>query len=64
MNKINLNKKSENKVNLKPLGDRVLVKPSSDADSQKTVSGLYIPETVSKEKPEQGKGNRDWRREI
>ena len=36
---------------LKPLGDRVLVKP--DAAEQKTASGLYIPDNA-KEKPQQG----------
>lgn len=38
-----------------PLGDRVLLKPLSAEDmASKTVSGILIPETVSKEKPEQG----------
>jgi len=37
-----------------PLGDRVLISPVS-FDSKKTVSGIIIPETVDKEKPEQGK---------
>ena len=39
--------------NIKPLGDRVLVKPTKNED--KTESGIYIPETASKDKPEQGK---------
>jgi len=38
-----------------PLGDRILVKPFSPDDSKKTKSGIIIPETVSKERPEQGK---------
>ncbi|HEY4496232.1 MAG TPA: co-chaperone GroES [Candidatus Paceibacterota bacterium] len=39
-----------------PLGDRVLIKPIvTDELSQKTDSGIIIPDTVSKEKPEQGK---------
>lgn len=37
-----------------PLGDRILVKPFTKED-KKTKSGIIIPETVSKEKPEQGK---------
>jgi chaperonin GroES len=38
-----------------PLGDRVLVKPLAGEAREKTKSGIIIPETVSKEKPEQGK---------
>lgn len=38
-------------MNLKPLADRVVVKPS--AAEEKTKSGLYIPDTA-KEKPQQG----------
>lgn len=39
-----------------PLGDRVLVKPiDADELATKTDSGIIIPDTVSKEKPEQGK---------
>ncbi len=37
-----------------PLGDRILVKPTSEA-KEKTKSGIFIPDTVSKERPEQGK---------
>lgn len=38
-----------------PLGDRVLLKPLSPEEmAQKTSFGILIPETVSKEKPEQG----------
>lgn len=38
-----------------PLGDRVLLKPLSASDmASKTASGILIPDTVSKEKPEQG----------
>jgi chaperonin GroES len=36
---------------IKPLGDRVLVKP--DAAEEKTASGLIIPDTA-KEKPQRG----------
>ncbi len=43
------------KQKIMPLGDRVLLKPFSDNEGKKTKSGIIIPETVSKEKPEQGK---------
>lgn len=39
---------------MKPLGDRVLVLPDGDDKKGKTESGIYIPETVDKERPEQG----------
>jgi len=38
-----------------PLGDRVLLKISEDKNGSKTASGIFIPDTVDKEKPEQGK---------
>ncbi|MFA5841813.1 MAG: co-chaperone GroES [Candidatus Paceibacterota bacterium] len=43
------------KNNIVPLGDRILVKPMSPEDTKKTKSGIIIPDTVSKERPEQGK---------
>lgn len=39
---------------IKPLGDRILLKPISADELNKTASGIIIPDTVSKEKPEQG----------
>ncbi len=39
-------------MNLQPLGDRLVVKPSEGEDV--TASGLFLPETA-KEKPQQGK---------
>jgi len=39
---------------IRPLGDRVLIKPIAKED-KKTESGIIIPDTVDKEKPEQGK---------
>ncbi|PIR38021.1 MAG: co-chaperone GroES [Candidatus Zambryskibacteria bacterium CG10_big_fil_rev_8_21_14_0_10_42_12] len=43
-------------MNIVPLGDRVLVKPFSPEEmGGKTVSGIIIPDTLDKEKPEQGK---------
>lgn len=40
-------------LKIKPLADRVIVKPSEDAES-KTAGGIIIPDTA-KEKPQQGK---------
>lgn len=42
------------KISIRPLGDRVLVEPIEKEDT-KTKSGIIIPDTVSKERPEQGK---------
>ena len=39
-------------MNLKPLGDRVVVLPAEQDDQ--TTSGIFLPETA-KEKPQQGK---------
>jgi chaperonin GroES len=38
---------------IKPLSDRVLIEPMSK--EEKTKSGIYLPETIDKERPEQGK---------
>jgi chaperonin GroES len=38
-------------MNLKPLGDRVVIKPAEQ--DEQTKSGLFLPETA-KEKPQQG----------
>ena len=42
------------KLNIKPLGDRLLIEPM-DQEKEKTKSGIYLPDTVSKERPEKGK---------
>lgn len=42
------------KSTVRPLGDRVVIKPIT-GEAAKTKGGIIIPETVSKEKPEQGK---------
>lgn len=43
-------------MNIKPLGDRVLILPlSEDERSQKTKGGIFIPDTADKEKPQEGK---------
>jgi chaperonin GroES len=39
-------------MNLKPLGDRVVVKPTEQ--EEQTAAGIFLPETA-KEKPQQGK---------
>ena len=39
-------------MKLKPLGDHVIVKPI--VEDQMTKSGIVLPETVDKEKPEKG----------
>jgi len=36
-------------INLKPLGDRVVIQPKKA--EEKTASGLYLPSTASKDKP-------------
>jgi chaperonin GroES len=46
-------KKEDRKVAIQPLGDRVLVKPETAGD-EKTASGIIIPDTAHKEKPERG----------
>lgn len=40
-------------MNIKPLGDKVLVKPD-DVSESKTTGGIIIPDTA-KEKPQKGK---------
>jgi len=44
----------DTKKKIIPLGDRVLVKPVS-VEGTRTESGIIIPDTVDKEKPEIGK---------
>lgn len=41
------------KIKFKPAGDRVLVKPETPED-EKTASGIIIPDSARKEKPETG----------
>lgn len=45
----------KNEVKIKPLGDRVLVAINQEKNnSGKSKSGIIIPETVNKERPEEG----------
>ena len=40
---------------ISPLGDRVVVRPLTEEEAgTKSAAGIIIPDTVSKEKPEQG----------
>ncbi len=39
-------------MNIKPLGDRVLVKPTKEEEV--TASGIFLPDTVDKEKKAEG----------
>jgi chaperonin GroES len=42
-------------VNIKPLSDRAVVRPLTDEEAGTvSASGIIIPETAKKEKPEQG----------
>lgn len=42
-------------VAIKPLGDRVVVRPLTDAEAGTvSASGIIIPDSAKKEKPEQG----------
>lgn len=47
--------KKKKSSGIMPLRDRVLVRPLSEEELEgKTASGIIIPETIDKEKPEQG----------
>ncbi len=43
------------KIVIKPLGDRVLIEAGEKSGERKTSSGIVIPDTAEKERPEQGK---------
>jgi chaperonin GroES len=46
----------ETSINIKPLGDRVLVEPLSGEEREKTTKlGIVIPDTIEKEKSERGR---------
>lgn len=40
-------------MKINPLSDRVVIEPLKDKEG-KTKSGIYLPETMDKERPEQG----------
>lgn len=40
---------------IKPVGDRVVIRPLTDEETtSKSPSGIILPDTIAKEKPEQG----------
>lgn len=43
-----------NGIGIEPLNDRIVLKPLTEEEMTTTKSGIIIPDTVSKEKPEQG----------
>lgn len=45
--------KADRSVNLKPIGGNILVTPVEEEKT--TLSGIVLPDTVSKEKPQKGK---------
>ena len=47
-------KKIQKSPKLIPLGDRVLIEPIVLDTSSKTKSGIYLPENIEKQKPEEG----------
>lgn len=51
---VSMKNTKSSKVHIIPLGDRVLVRPKQEDNAEKTKSGIYIPETVQKEKPGEG----------
>jgi chaperonin GroES len=51
---VNNKKMSQKSSKITPLGDRILLKPISLEEASTTASGIIIPDTVNKEKPEQG----------
>jgi chaperonin GroES len=42
-----------NNMQIKPLSDHIVIEPISQ--EEKTKSGIFLPQTVEKERPEQGK---------
>ena len=47
-------KKTKSRIRIVPLGDRVLVEVGSSHQEKTSLSGIIIPETVDKERPEEG----------
>ncbi len=53
--KSNKTSNGEGRVGLRPLNDRIVVRPLTEEETgTRSPSGIIIPDTVSKEKPEQG----------
>jgi len=49
----NYKREPVNQMNIKPISDHILIEPISQ--EEKTKSGIFLPDTIEKEKPEQGK---------
>ncbi len=50
-----MSKDKKGKINLRPLGDKVLIRPLADDEMGTTSpSGIIIPETVEREKADRG----------
>lgn len=47
-------KKKKKELGVRPLGDRVLVEPLAVNENGLSQHGIIIPDTVTKERPEQG----------
>jgi len=45
---------AKEKISIQPLGDRVVVRPIDKNEGARSPSGIIIPETAAKEKPERG----------
>ena len=46
--------KTDSKLSIRPLADRVVVKPADKNEEKLLASGIIIPETVDKERPAKG----------
>ena len=58
MKKKTTNKTEKKAINIKPLGDRVLVKPFTEAEAKgekRNNYGIILPDSMTKEKSAQGK---------
>lgn len=47
-------KVTKEKISIQPIGDRVVVRPKNKDEMSKSPSGIIIPESATKEKPENG----------
>lgn len=45
---------AKEEFSVRPLGDRVVVKPLQQGEEKQLASGIIIPETVDKERPSKG----------
>ena len=47
-------KETKKTLGVRPLGDKVLVRTEKESNQNKTKSGIIIPDTINKERPEEG----------